>query len=124
MEHFGIIKDAAENIDIYGIHCERAGGCDCSTGSLGQGLPIACGMAIADRAKNVYCLISDGECSEGSIAEALRIADENQLENLKVHLNYNGWGAYKEIKWMHPLTVFPMEIHLTGDLGDRKLESQ
>lgn len=97
MEHFGIIKDAGENIDKHGIHCERKGGCDCSAGSLGHGLPIAVGMALADRSKNVYCLISDGECSEGSIWEAFRIIKEQKLYNLKVHLNYNGWGAYKYI---------------------------
>mgnify|MGYP001562350749 CR=1 FL=1 len=97
MEKYGIIKDARENIVRYGIHCERSGGCDASTGSLGQGLPIAVGMALADRKKNVYCLISDGECSEGSIFEAFRIMEENKLDNLKVYLNWNGWGAYREI---------------------------
>src|SRR3989338_1534763 len=49
---------------------------DVSTGSLGHGLPIAVGMALADRTKSVYCIISDGEISEGSIWEAFRIASE------------------------------------------------
>jgi transketolase len=70
---------------------------DCSTGSLGQGLPIAVGMALARKDETVYCLISDGECSEGSIWEALRIASENGLTNLKIYCNANGWGAYKSI---------------------------
>ena len=39
----------------------------CSTGSLGSGLPIAVGHALANRSKNVYCMISDGESAEGSI---------------------------------------------------------
>src|SRR3990167_6685168 len=78
MESLGIIKDAGDNIDKYGIHCERAGGCDVSTGSLGQGLSISAGMALADRTKNVYCLISDGECSEGSTWEVMRIKDEQK----------------------------------------------
>jgi len=67
---------------------------DCSTGSLGQGLPIAVGMALADRTKNVYCLISDGECSEGSIFEALKIAYEQKLTNLKIYVNTNGFSGY------------------------------
>lgn len=69
--------------------------CDCSTGSLGHGLGIAVGMALAERSKNVYCLISDGEMAEGSIYEALRIAGEQHLINLKLMVNCNGWGAYK-----------------------------
>ena len=78
------------NLDIENhIHC--------STGSLGHGFPIAVGMALADRERKVYCLISDGECAEGSIWEALRIAEELKLENLKVWVNMNGYSAYGTI---------------------------
>lgn len=68
-----------------------------SSGSLGQGLPIAAGWALADRHRNIYCSISDGECMEGSIWEALRITAEQQLTNLCVVINANGWGAYRTI---------------------------
>jgi transketolase len=64
-----------------------------STGSLGQGLPIALGMAMADRTKRVYCLISDGEMAEGSIWEALRIMMENEVTNLRIFVNMNGYSA-------------------------------
>ena len=111
MEKYGIIKDAEENIVKHGIHCERAGGCDVSTGSLGQGLPIAVGMALANRGKNVYCLISDGECAEGSIWEAIRISVEQNLTNLFVYLNYNKWGAYREIPEMPRLPVNQRETN-------------
>jgi transketolase len=97
MEEYGIIESAEENIKKHGIHCERAGGCDVSTGSLGQGLPIALGMAIADWTKNVYCLISDGESTEGSVYEALNIKKKYNVTNLKVYCNFNGWGAYDKI---------------------------
>ncbi len=70
---------------------------DVSTGSLGQGLPIALGMALACREKQVYCSISDGECTEGSVWEALRIANEQQVVNLKIVLNANGWAAYAAV---------------------------
>lgn len=80
----------------YGVHCDRRAGCDVSTGSLGHGVSIAAGMALADRSRNVYCLISDGECSEGSVWEAMRIKEEQKLDNLKVDCNWNGWAAYKE----------------------------
>lgn len=66
----------------------------CSTGSLGSGLPIAVGHALADSTKNVYCSISDGEASEGSIWEALKFIYEHGLLNLHVYANVNGMGAY------------------------------
>jgi transketolase N-terminal domain/subunit len=70
---------------------------DCSTGSLGHGLGIAVGMALADRTKSVFCCISDGECSEGSIVESLRVANERDIKNIYIALCTNGYGAYKKI---------------------------
>jgi len=67
----------------------------CSTGSLGSGLPIAVGYALADRTKNVYCTISDGECAEGSIWESLRFIHTAKLDNLHVYANINGMSAYE-----------------------------
>jgi len=65
----------------------------CSTGSLGSGLPIAVGHALANKDKNVYCLISDGESAEGSIWESLRFIQDNQIDNLNVYVNINGSSA-------------------------------
>lgn len=100
--------DAEKIFEHHGVHPDRCEEChiDCSSGSLGQGLPIAVGMALADRKKNVYCLVSDGEMSEGSIWEALRIAKEQKLYNLKVYVNFNGYGAYKDI----PLNCFENKL--------------
>lgn len=67
----------------------------CSTGSLGSGLPIAVGRALADRSKNVYVMISDGEAAEGSVWESLRFAHVAGLTNLKVYVNINGMSAYE-----------------------------
>lgn len=82
------------------IHPDRneKNGIDVSTGSLGHGLPIALGMAIADKKHTVYCLISDGESTEGSIWESLRLAAELNITNLKIIVSVNGWGAYDAIK--------------------------
>lgn len=90
--------DKANLVD-YNVHPDRDEnkGIDLSTGSLGQGLPIAVGMALANRKKNVYCLISDGECAEGSIWEALRIIYDQKITNLKIIASINGWGAYDPI---------------------------
>ena len=69
----------------------------CSTGSLGLGLTVAIGRALADREKDVYCLISDGECAEGSIWEGLRFIEENSLKNIHVYVNINGYAAYDPV---------------------------
>jgi len=95
--------DAEEIFMKHGSHPERCIVCgiDCSTGSLGHGLPIAVGMALADRSKDVYCLISDGEIYEGSIYEAGNMIRKYDIDNLKVYLNYNGWSAYDAVpEWM------------------------
>ena len=93
-KHKGL--NAEKIFDHHGVHPDRCVDCgiDCSSGSLGHGLGVSVGMALADRSKNVYCLISDGECAEGSIWEALRIRRENNLDNIKIYLNFNRWGAY------------------------------
>jgi len=74
---------------INGIHC--------STGSLGMGITVAVGMALADQSRKVYCVISDGECAEGSVWESLRFLQKWQLENIKVYVNSNGWSAYDAV---------------------------
>ena len=100
-----VVIEKYEGIDAekiwkhHGTHPDRCAEChiDCSSGSLGNGLPISLGMAFADRSKTVYCLVSDGECNEGSIWEALRIGYEYHVTNLAIVFNFNGYGAYKEI---------------------------
>jgi len=69
----------------------------CSTGSLGMGITVAVGRAIANPDRTVYCLISDGECAEGSIWEALKFIYENNIKNIKIYVNVNGYAAYDSI---------------------------
>lgn len=87
--------DAEVLVDEHGTHPNRnlAEGIFVSTGSLGQGLPIAVGMAIADKTHDVYVVSSDGEMNEGSMWEALRIAGELRLENLRITVVANGYSA-------------------------------
>ena len=91
--------DAEELFDKHGVHPNRdlEHGIYCSTGSLGQGLPIAVGMALADRDRDVWVVTSDGELAEGSMWEALRVAGEQRLENLKIAVIANGYGGYSKI---------------------------
>ena len=69
----------------------------CSTGSLGMGITAAVGRAFVNRNRNVYCLISDGECFEGSVWESLQFANEQNLDNLEIFVNANGFAAYRSI---------------------------
>lgn len=85
-------------------------GIDAATGSLGHGLSIGLGMAIAGRIKkqfyNVYVLMSDGECNEGSVWEAAMFASAQKLDNVTVIIDYNKWqatGRSNEIMALAPL---------------------
>ena len=96
-KYYGL--DAGELHDKYGDHPKRneLDKLHCSTGSLGMGITVAVGRALANPDRNVYCLLSDGECAEGSVWEALRFAYENKVTNLKLYVNANGWSAYDTV---------------------------
>ena len=87
----------------------------CSTGSLGMGLLVAIGRALANPHKKVYCLISDGECAEGSIWEGLKFIYEHNLKNIEVYVNINGYAAYDsvDVEYLSKrLTTFLPQINL------------
>jgi transketolase len=72
-------------------------GVEAATGSLGHGLPIGVGIALAARIRGqshrVYALLSDGENNEGSVWEAAMFAAGQRVENLCVVVDYNKWQA-------------------------------
>lgn len=85
-------------------------GVDMSTGSLGQGISTACGMAIAGKMDNkdyrVYTVLGDGECEEGQVWEALMFAAHKNLDNLVVIVDQNGLqidGTVAEVGGIEPL---------------------
>lgn len=75
-------------------HPLRGGAILASTGSLGHGLPMAIGLALAKKIKGeegrVFCLIGDGECNEGTVWESLLLASHHKLDNLAVIVDDNG----------------------------------
>ena len=95
-----------EMLHKHGIHPERDldNHLHVSTGSLGSGLPIAIGHALATPEKKVYCMISDGECAEGSIWESLSFVKQRPVDNLEIYVNLNGLGAYDEIDMGYLMT--------------------
>ena len=85
-------------------------GIDMSTGSLGQGVSAACGMALAAKYDNkdyrVYAVLGDGECEEGQVWEAAMFAAHNKLDNLVVIVDQNGLqidGPVAEVCGIEPL---------------------
>jgi transketolase len=88
-------KDGSKLAEHPGPNCVP--GVEAATGSLGHGLPIALGMALAGKLQSrnyrVYALLSDGECNEGSVWEAAMFAPAQKLENVCVIVDYNKWQA-------------------------------
>jgi transketolase len=85
-------------------------GVEVSTGSLGHGLPIATGMALAaqrdGRTFRTFCLLSDGECDSGSTWEPILFAPHHKLDNLIAIVDYNkiqSLGRVKEVIDLDPL---------------------
>jgi transketolase len=78
-----------------------------TTGSLGHGLPMAVGMALArkksDMAGKVYVIVGDGECQEGTTWESLLIAAKHQLDNLVLLVDYNKIQALNSVQNILPL---------------------
>lgn len=84
---------------------------DVATGSLGQGINCAAGMAFVgknvDRADyNVYCLLGDGESAEGSVWEAMSFASIHKLDNLVVVIDVNRLGQSEPAPLQHQMDVY------------------
>lgn len=79
----------AEYLHNYPLPSKEVPGVIFSCGSLGHGLPVAVGIAYAKPDKQVYVLISDGECQEGTFWESALFARQHKLENLHVIVDYN-----------------------------------
>lgn len=85
-------------------------GVDLSTGSLGHGLPVACGLALGarrgGRPGRVFALLSDGEMDEGTTWESALFAPHHRLDNLTVIVDYNriqSFGRVSEVLELEPL---------------------
>jgi transketolase len=101
-----------KNGSVLTGHVNHAGvaGVEVSTGSLGHGLGLGCGMALGLRADpsdaGVFVLLSDGECDEGSVWEAAMFAPAQKLDGVVVMIDYNKWqatGRSDEIMALAPL---------------------
>ncbi len=114
-------------------HQERLPGLDCSSGSLGQGLSIANGLALAAKRQGKpyrsYCLLGDGEVQEGQVWEAAMTAAHYKLDNVCAIVDDNGVqldGPTAQIMNVEPLgdkfaafgwQVLPVDGHNVEDLA-------
>lgn len=95
LEMFG--KEINGEVKYLGLVETTVPGVHANAGSMGHGLPIACGMALAKKLKgeegNVYCIMSDGEMNEGTTWESAMFAAHHKLDNLVVIVDQNEWQA-------------------------------
>lgn len=96
---------------LQGHPCIHIPGVDMSSGSLGQGISVACGMALAGKIDNadykVYAILGDGEIEEGQVWEAAMFAAHYQLDNLIAIVDNNGLqidGKITEVCSPEPIT--------------------
>lgn len=105
--------------DLEGHPTPRLNFIDVATGSLGQGLSNAVGMAyigknIDKAAYRVYCLIGDGESAEGSVWEALALASHYKLDNLVSIFDINRLGQSEPTPIQHDLETYRKRIEAFG----------
>lgn len=108
------LENYGQNGSVFGEHPPapyHLSGIEAATGSLGHGLPIALGMAHAARIQGlsyqVFAILGDGECNEGSIWESALMASANKLKNLTIFVDYNKWqatGRSDEVLGIAPLS--------------------
>lgn len=100
LAHVGFIdKEELKTLNRFNTnlpsHCDmnKTNGIDMTTGSLGQGISAAVGMALASKMANdqatIYCIIGDGESQEGQVWEACMYANQKKLDNLIIFLDNN-----------------------------------
>ena len=115
LESMGILKKY--DLDNYckkrgflGVHPDIGNpGINASTGSLGHGLSMVCGMALAERNKNtIYTVLSDGELQEGSTWEAIMLIPSIKLKNVVAIVDNNNFQSLEQTSKTHP-DIYPIE---------------
>ncbi len=109
-----LLEEFGKPGSVFHEHPPKPGyiaGIEAATGSLGHGLPMALGMALAERIQKLdyrtYAMLSDGECNEGSIWEAAMLASAQKLNKLTVIIDYNKWqatGRSQQVMAIEPLS--------------------
>jgi transketolase len=105
------LDDYCQNGSKLAGHVVRTGvpGVELATGSLGHGLSVGCGLALAARQQasdwRTFVVLSDGECDEGSVWEAALFAGHHRLDRLVAVIDHNkiqSFGSVKDVLDLHP----------------------
>ena len=91
-------EKSSEYLRKYPLASKEVPGILHSVGSLGHGLPVAVGLALSDRKRDVYVLMSDGELQCGTTWECLLFIRQHKIKNLKIYVDNNGLQACGKIK--------------------------
>ena len=110
-----VLEDYGKDGSVFGEHPpapKYLPGIEAATGSLGHGLPMGLGMALAARIRGAryrtYVVLSDGECNEGSVWEAALMSAAQKVSSLTVFVDYNKWqatGRSNEVLGLAPLAA-------------------
>ncbi|KAF3860512.1 hypothetical protein F7725_000767 [Dissostichus mawsoni] len=105
--------------DLEGHPTPKLAFVDVATGSLGQGLGASCGMAYTGKyfdksSYRVYCMMGDGECSEGSVWEAMAFASYYKLDNLVAIMDVNRLGQSEAAPLKHDMEVYRKRCEAFG----------
>ena len=107
-----------DNGKLSGHISHHIPGVEFSTGSLGHGLPVACGMAMAakqaGKKHRIFCLSSDGDLNEGSSWEAIMLAGQHHYDNLIMLVDYNRLQALGKSKDIIDLESLSDKLKLFG----------
>jgi len=111
VEELATLRKFGSRLQGHPGYVDRLPGIESSTGSLGQGISIAVGMAMSDllvdkNQRKVYCVVGDGELEEGSCWEAFMAAAHHKLKNLCVIVDNNDCqidGRVKNVMSVYPL---------------------
>lgn len=114
-----LMQNFAKNGTHYFAHVSHTlPGVELSTGSLGHGLPVACGMALGAKKSGlnfkVYCIVGDGEMNEGSNWEAIMFAAQHKLDNLCLIIDKNKMQALGDTKDILCLDPMPEKLAAFG----------
>jgi len=115
---------------LMGHATHHVPGIEVSTGSLGHGLTVGTGMALAAKRDNrrhrIFCMISDGECDEGSTWEAAPLCPQHKLDNLVVIVDYNKIQSFGRVDEVIDLSPLPDKWRAFGwavrEIGGHDLE--
>lgn len=114
-----ILKLRQLDSDLEGHPTPRLEFVDVATGSLGQGLSVACGQAYTAKhfdksSYRVYCLLGDGESAEGSVWEALHFAGHYKLNNLTAIFDINRLGQSEATSLGHEVEIYRQRLLAFG----------